>query len=83
MHRMQRLSPGPPRDLQLRKAGGSDEGETREGATGHTAASRTPLLHSRKAQGMLREVPQPTEASATASDINHHREHRLEQGGCG
>ena len=29
---------------------------------------------------MLGEVLQPTEASATASDINHHREHRLEQG---
>ena len=65
------------------RSGGLDEGETREGATGHTAASRTPLLHSCKAQGMLGEVLQPTEASATASDINHHREHRLEQGGCG
>ena len=31
---------------------------------------------------MLREVLQPTEASATSSDINHHREHRPEQGGC-
>ena len=79
---MQRLSPDPPRDLHLRKVG-LDEGETREDATGHTAASRTPLLHSCKAQGMLGEVLQPTEASATASDINHHREHRLEQGGCG
>ena len=40
---------------------------------------------------VLRKFSQPlypmaliaTEESATASDINHHREHRPEQGGCG
>ena len=37
----------------LRKAGGSDEGETHEGATGHTAATCPSHLHFYKAQGML------------------------------